>query len=328
MPAQNEIPFQKVIEALLDESKPFPPKLLYRFSDITQEDLSSLKKIWENITQHRKRALLQDLDELASSDTLLDFELLARFSLEDSDPEVRFHAISLLWECASQNLIPVYIKILETDTDPEVSAHAALALGQFVYYGELEEISQDSQRIAEESLLKALKCAQSQLVQRRALESLGFSSREEIPDLINSAYQKKEYEWLASALCAMGHSADSKKWESKILPMLHHQNSLVRTEAVRAAGELELKKARIPLLEMIETNEDEEIIESVIWSLSQIGGEGVREVLEQLVENADDEEMAEFIQDALDNLDFTNGFDYLMFDMDINEIDEDEEDSD
>ncbi len=223
---------------------------------------------------------------------------------------------------------PVYIKILETDTDPEVSAHAALALGQFVYYGELEEISQDSQRIAEESLLKTLKCAQSQLVQRSELESLGFSSREEIPALINSAYQKKEYEWVASALCAMGHSADSKKWESKILPMLHHQNSLVRTEAVRAAGELELKKARIPLLEMIETNEDEEIIESVIWSLSQIGGEGVREVLEQLVENADDEEMAEFIQDALDNLDFTNGFDYLMFDMDINEIDEDEEDSD
>ncbi len=51
--------------------------------------------------------------------------------------------------------------------------------------------------------------------------------------------------------------------------------------------------------------EDDEVRMAVIWALSKIGGEDVRETLEQLMEETDDEDEAELIEEAIDNLFFT-----------------------
>ena len=77
---------------------------------------------------------------------------------------------------------------------------------------------------------------------------------------------------------------------------------------------MELEKARRALINIIkEPSEDPEIRFAAIWSLSKIGGEGVRETLENLYENADEDE-EEILEKALDNLessDGTFGFNFL-----------------
>lgn len=69
---------------------------------------------------------------------------------------------------------------------------------------------------------------------------------------------------------------------------------------------------------------------AAIWALSQIGGEDARAYILSLLDNAEDEETAEFLEDALDNLDLNeqlNRFDMMSLDEDdeLGEFDEDEE---
>jgi len=52
---------------------------------------------------------------------------------------------------------------------------------------------------------------------------------------------------------------------------------------------------------------DENARQASIWSLSQIGGDGVQEALETLYNETDDEDELELLESALDNLTFTQG---------------------
>ena len=71
---------------------------------------------------------------------------------------------------------------------------------------------------------------------------------------------------------------------------------------------------------MLSEEEDDDIINAAIWSLSQIGGEDVRTFLESLLDNlAEDDEQVAFLEEALDNLAFTEDldrFDLLAIDPD------------
>jgi len=100
--------------------------------------------------------------------------------------------------------------------------------------------------------------------------------------------------------------------------MLRHTQTSVQAEAVRAAGELALDAARRPLLQMLEDElQDSEVRLAIYWSLSKIGGEDVRETLEDRLEESEDEEEIDILEDSLDNLDFTeevNPFDMLDLD--------------
>ena len=99
---------------------------------------------------------------------------------------------------------------------------------------------------------------------------------------------------------------------------------------MEAAGLLSLAPARPILLRMLGEEENETILSAVIWSLSQIGGEDVRTYLENLLDQIEDDDQIAFLEEALDNLAFTEDldrFDLLAFDPDdeLTEIDEDEE---
>jgi hypothetical protein len=80
------------------------------------------------------------------------------------------------------------------------------------------------------------------------------------------------------------------------------------------------------LLQLLEEEFDEAIAGAAIWSLSQIGGEGVRLYLQNLLDKVvDDDNQAAFLEEALDNLAFTEdmtSFDLLALDADqLDEID-------
>ncbi len=323
---KKQVPFDMVIKALLDESKPFPPTYLHRFSDINQHDLNELRKIWLEVNPARRQALLEDLEDLAETDTLVSFDDLAIFALQDPDPLARTTAVRLLWEDQDLKLVPIFTRMMNTDPEAAVRAAAASALGLFIYLGELEEIPTEVLKELEESLLAAATGPDEPVVRRRAIEALGYSSREEVPALIQAGFESTDPDWLSSVLFAMGRSADPR-WETAIMKSFDHPDVPVRVEAIRAAGQLELAAARLPLMDLLDDLEelDDEIMAAAIWSLSQIGGEGVRERLEELADATEDEDEAEYISLALDNLSFTEDFGvFEMFDFDPDSEDADE----
>jgi HEAT repeat protein len=234
---------------------------------------------------------------------------------------VRTRAIRLLAECDDPKLIPVYVNMLGRDPDATTRAEAATALGRFVMLGELDEIAEGPHREAEDALLKAVNSEDNAGVRRRALESLGFSSRREVPTLIESAYNREDPEWVAASLFAMGRSADDR-WEEEVVGQLLSEDPRIELAAVQAAGELGLATARPILLKLLEDEVDDEVIEAAIWSLSQIGGEDARVYIESLLDLAGEDDQTEFLEEALENLAFTEDlerFDLLSFDRDEEE---------
>ena len=324
----NPIPFQTVVDTLLETGKPFPKKYLTLFSDIDPASLSLLLDAWPRIALARKRTLLGDLEALMEEDTIVSFEDFARPLLTDPDSLVRAGAIRLLAECEDTKLIPVYAKILASDPEAGTRAQAAEVLGLFAALGELEEIPETAYHRVEEALLAACRDDDAH-VRRKALESLGYSSRLEVSALIEAAYDREDPDWIASALLAMGRSNDAR-WSDEVISMLLNEDSALRLAAVKAAGELSLSEARLPILRMLEEEEDSEVIAAGIWSLSQIGGEDVQTYLEALIDQTDDDDEIEFIEDALANLAFTEDLerlDLLAFDPDDDlstELDEEE----
>ena len=321
--------FQAVIDSLLDTRADFPRRYLSEFSDIGMPELRTLQEVWPQVGLHRKLSLLEKLESLAEEDTLVSFDEFARPLLTDPDAAVRVHALRLLDESEDVRLIPPIMKLLQQDADAGVRAEAATSLGHFVALGELDEIPWEAYSQVQAGLLEAAHGDNDVPVRRCALESLGFSSDQEVVRLIESALSKRESEWQVSALIAMGRSADDR-WEEEVLLGLADADSRVRMAAVQAAGNLALKSARPLLLRMLEEEDDDEVTSSIIWSLSQIGGEDVRTYLENLLDQIEDEDQAEFLEEALENLAFTEDldrFELMSFNPDeLNAFEEDEED--
>ncbi len=303
MAIPKPIPFDELIDALLDESTPFSPRYLSRLSDLEPVDSATLAKTWPNISLRRREALLEDLEEVHLADDLLSFEEVGRMALKDSAASVRRLAISILREYEPVDLLPAFVHMAEHDPDAEVRAASAAALATYIYLGEVEDISARKLKQVEECLLRLVKGTDTTLVRRRALEALGFSSRKEVNGLIESAYASPDTDWLVTAIFAMGRSANLH-WSPQVLKMLDHRLPVVRAEAAGTAGELEIHSALPKLLELLE-DPDLDVRMAVIWSVSQLGGEGVRATLENMLETTDDDEEANQIENALDNLDFT-----------------------
>ncbi len=297
------VPFNKLIEAFLDESTPFSPRYLNRLSDLEPGDSATMTEIWPKVSKQRREALLEDLEELHLADDLLSFEEVARIGLKDSEPGVRMRSINILREYELVDLLPAFVHMSEHDPDADVRAASAAALATFIYMGEVEDISPKKLQQVEECLLRLTNGTDTSLVRRRALEALGFSSCKEVIGLIDRAYASPDIDWLVTALFAMGRSANPR-WKPQVLKMLNYKRPAVRAEAASAAGELEIKAAVPTLLELLE-DVDPDVRLASIWALSQVGGEGVRTALENMLESTDDDAEADQIDNALENLDYT-----------------------
>jgi len=313
----NRPSFQRVIDELLDNNQQMiSAAALYEFSDLDPASLQTLLEAWPRIAPERKRLLLERLQDLSDEDTLVSFDELARALLNDADAQIRRRAIRLLDEYDDVKLVPAFLNILAHDEDVAARAQAAASLGKYVELGELEEISPAVLHQVEEALLEKVHSDDPLVVRCHALEALGYSSRPEVARLIESAFHFQNPDWQASALLAMGRSAD-ERWEEAVLQALGDDHPGVQRAAVQAAGELRLSAARSLLFGILEEAEDNEILAAALWSLSQIGGEEVLALLESLLDEAQDQELIEFLEDALDNLAFTedlNRFDLMRYD--------------
>ncbi len=309
------ISFEQVIAALLDVDSPFPPHFIYRLSDLSGSELRQFETVWPTLPDWRRQALLEDLEQMFEEDTLLFFEPICRLGFYDAHPQVRFVALRSLQDYDVEDLIPSFLEALSSDKDHEIRALAAAVLGEYVYLGEIEEIPADILESIEDGLLQAAQSGKTTSIRQRAIESLGFSSRQEVPSLIESAFNTQEETWMVSALNAMGKTYD-ERWHASVLKMLAHPSTKVRYEAVRAAGDLEITAAKEPLLALLE-GEEREIFLAAIWSLSQIGGEELYQVFEDLLSTTESDDDADSIEVALDNLAFKESISlYDTYDFD------------
>lgn len=314
----EQIEFDDLLAALQDESQPFPPRYLYRLSGLAGKELAQVDDIWPELSAQRRLGLLEDLELLAESNTILHFDTVNRLGLDDEDPEVRTVAIRSLWQSEREDLIPIFLTMLNEDQETAPRAQAAAGLGRFIYLGELGKVDKDRLAEIEVALLATMDSDVASLIRRRALESLGYSSHGQVPDLIENAYLHGDEDWQASALYAMGRSADDR-WAPLVLERLEDSHEMLSMEAARAAGELQINEA-LPALINLLYDELSELRLAAAWSISQIGGEGANEALEDLLERTEDEDEIDLIENALENLAFNEELDQLHI-LDFSEED-------
>lgn len=302
----QKINFNKIIDALLDDDAQFPIDYIMVLSDITPANLEILRRAWGQISPVRKALLMENVEVFHVSEITSNFEDIATLAIEDMNTAVRMSGLRLFYDYENSSFVNKFIELLETDPDIGVRSQAAITLGKYMYLAELEMIDERHRNSIDEALLKVLRSDENELVRQKALEAFGYSSRSEVKDFIHTAFNSGEYNWIASSLVAMGRSAD-EAYATQVLTMLVHPEIRIQREAVYAAGELELSTAKNLLLKLaMELDAEEELWLETITALSKIGGEGVSEVFEKLLENASTDEEEEFLNDAIENLNLTN----------------------
>ena len=312
--------FDQLLDAL-GQSSPVLPKIDLNFlSDLDTAEVERLRKSWTRLDSTHRRDIMGELGRLAQEHIELNFDRVDRMALSDPDGQVRRIAIENLWESEDPALVPALVRALG-DSDPAVRAAAAAALGAFVYLGEVESLPKQSLAEVEEALLRAVQDVHEN-VRLRSLESLGYSSRAEVPSLIRDAYRSSDENQRRSSLLAMARSVDDI-WKTEVLAELRSPSPVLRLEATRAAGELELQESAKELIDLLEDG-DQDIRRAAIWSLGQVGGKRPGEVLSRLLDQAEDGDEAGLIEDALNQLAFVEG----TQDLTLLDVDEDDEEID
>jgi HEAT repeat protein len=207
-----------------------------------------------------------------------------------------------LWENEDQALVGPLVHLLRVDDAPQVRAAAAMGLARFVLLGELEKIDRAPAMLAEEALLETLRSGEEDLeVRRRAVEAIAYSGEAGVRDIIEAAYYDEDEKMQASALFAMGRSADAF-WRKLLVQELENPNPELRFEAARACGELETRLAVPKLIQMSTDDPDREVQQAAVWALGRISGRAAREALEAFFES-DDEALSHAAAEALDEMD-------------------------
>lgn len=322
------ITLQTALEHLQNSNADIPKNHLQHYSDLDPQSLTLFMDAWPRVKPTRKLLLLDELLSHLDEDTIVSYEEIGRALLNDANSDVRARAIRLLAESDDPKLASKFIEIFLNDPDLAPRMESATLLGEFILMGELEKLKQSLQQKIEGALVSVIRSEDNPSLRRRALEALSYSSSPEVAPLIESAFERADPAWVSAALRSMGRSHD-ERWNDDVVSRMLDDDPRIRFAAVEAAGELNIEEAGPILIKMLEDEEeDDDVVAAAIWSLSQIGGDDARIYLLNLIENTEEEELVEFLEDALENLDFNtelNKFDLLSLDDDDDLLELDEE---
>jgi HEAT repeat protein len=278
---------------------------LVDLSGLMDEDLERLKRLWLELPTEERQQLMKRLCQLAEADIQMDFGAIFRLGMGDPDAAVRATAIKGLWEDQDVRLVPELIQALTQDEAAAVRVAAAQTLAHFVLLGELQKIRPRPFEATCDALITVYRNLQASLEERRrALESLAYAGREEVPSAIEEAYSHPEERMRVSAVFAMGRSADPR-WKETVVRELRNPNPEMRFEAAKASGELEIQEAVPDLIDLAE-DVDLEVQQMALWALGQIGGEVARRTLEGYT-RSENEALRSAAELALQELEFFHG---------------------
>ncbi|GIV77185.1 MAG: hypothetical protein KatS3mg050_1579 [Litorilinea sp.] len=264
---------------------------LYALSDLSRQDVETVREHWGAIAPPRRREVIERLVSRAMDDVQLHLGRLLRIALQDEDPFIRRHAIDGLWEETEADLLGPFVHMLHNDPSTDVRVAAAAALGSYVLAGELDELDASLAMRAEEALLAVLHNEDEPVELRSsALKSLAYSGEAGVRQLIEDAYYSPYEEMRISALIAMGRSADIR-WRGFVRAELQNPSPAMRVEAAHACGELEARAAVYELIALLE-DEERQVRLASIFALGRLGGRHAREALEAMAASEDPEEAA------------------------------------
>jgi len=294
--------YEKALSHISNADELLNVRYLYMLSSLTRAQFERFRQIWPTIEPRRRQSVMRSLAELTEQSFEVNFDPIFILALGDEDSGVRAAAIDGLWENEDQALIGPLVHLLRADEAIHVRAAAAIALGRFVLLGELDEIDRAPAMLAEQALLEAIHLAEEDLeVRRRAVEAIAYSSEAGVREIIEAAYYHENEKMQASALFAMGRSADPY-WRKWLLQELDNPNPELRFEAARACGELEVARAVPHLARIVADDPDQEVREAAVWALGHIGGQRAREILDTYAQS-DDESLSEAAAEALEEID-------------------------
>jgi HEAT repeat protein len=296
--------FEEYLADIAEEGRQVGASKLTRLSGLEGPALDSLRARWDAIGTGRRLSILTQLAEMAEDNVELDFEAVFRHALDDADPRARVAAIEGLWEAEDRRLADRFIDLMRHDPEVEVRAAAAGALGKFVLMGELEELGETHARRVREALIAAWRGADTpDAVRCKAIEALGASSEDPVPQLIEEAYAGEDQKVRISAVFAMGRNMD-ERWLPSLLHELRSDDPEMRHEAVHACGALEDRRAVPDLIRLLD-DRDPLVRVGAIDALGQIGGPQARQTLQRLL-TSDNEAIRDAAEEALEALNFSD----------------------
>ncbi len=309
---EEQQPFPIVLDALFT-ADPLPLELLYRLSDLAEEDLAEFRRRWPDVPDERRRVIVRHLVDLSEENFVIDFIHIFAYSLTDKYPPTRQAALDGVWDSTNTALIKPIIGLLETDEDEAVRAAAAGALAHYIL---LAEWGQLPARIAPpivDALLAAYKNPETAVaIKRSALEALGAANHPDVAALTEEAYNSANFEMQISAVFAMGSSADNR-WLPILLDEMENPAEEMRAEAARAAGSVGGSDAVEALANLI-VDEELSVAVAAVEALGQIGGSQAQRILESLLEDTEFESLQEAVSEALEEMALLGGeieFDWL-----------------
>ena len=296
------------------------PAALYSLSNIEPLELEQVIEVWPLIELERRRALVQELVDIAEANFDMDFDSVFRWGLSDSDAVVRATCVEGLWEKEDLGLMDELHELLTGDLSEQVRAASAQALGRFLLLGELGKLNLERCQPTYETLCEIITSENEAIdVRRRAVESVAYVGSDRVVTLLEDAYDHPDDKMRIGAIFGMGRSADAR-WIDTIVQELYNFNPEMRYEAARACGELEARVA-VPRLAALIDDPDREVQEAALWALGQAGGDAARRVLLACCD-ADDEAISTAAATALEELEFMySQLDFPFYALDDAEAD-------
>jgi HEAT repeat protein len=286
--------------------------------------LSALVDAWASFTIQQRQLIVARLIEIAEADFEADFCEVFKIGLDDEDPRVRASSIEGLWEVEDVTLVRPLVRLLAEDASEMVREAAATSLSRFALRAEMGQLQPRLANLVWEVLWQTVHDEEEDLhVRRRALESLAYFDRPGVREAIEWAYGHEDSSMRASAVFAMGRSAD-EEWSSQVIDELSSMDPEMRYEAARACGTLQIAGA-VARLSRMTADTDVEVKLASVWSLGQIGGPESRRVLEICAEMGD-QALQDAAREALDELEYMEEeIDLTLYDLDLEgDVDEDD----
>lgn len=318
---KKPMPFASVLEALFGSDDP-PIHLIYRLSDMEDEEFAHFKRAWPAVHEDRRGVLARHMVDIAEEDYMVDFSPVFAHLFTDEAAGVRQAALDGIWDSDDQGLIAPILEILQADSDIGVRAAAARSLAHYILLAEWGQFDPSHVEPVIAALLAEYDNPRASLeIRRAALEAISPAPHPRIPDLIHEAYEEGSDELQLSAIFAMGNSADDR-WLPTLIDELASPSPDFRAEAARALGMIGHHDA-IDALEDLMDDPEKEVGMAAVIALGQIGGDRVLELLSRMADDPDYEEFHDVIDEALEELEWGDS----SFDM-LSLTDEEDDDFD
>lgn len=303
--------------AHLQADESLETKVLWALSGASRAQAREFARVWDALPVERRRRTAQQMVELAEQNFEVDFNALFRHLLNDPDAQVRVNGIEGLWEDEEAALVKPFLALLRQDPDASVRAAAADAVGRFLLLAEYGRLTSTSADALGEVLLTIVRNLDEDLTVRcRALEALAYWSGDVVRQVIAAAYDDATPQMRASAIAAMGRSADHY-WRDIVAHELQSPDPRMRFEAARATGELENRAATATLIQLLD-DPDREVQGAAITALGQVGGPLAKRALQRAADS-DDEFLSALAFDALQELEFNEESEFLLLDIPLDE---------